>query len=547
MAKTTINKTQDFDLIVLDLFLSTINVADGASIKNLCDVRIKECPRVIYTGYPEQNFIAEYSKWAFIAKQETKALEKLLKFARAAYSKAQSLPSPNVEQARRIVNSMRPDSWDNLYILGCFDQRITLYSQQARALTLIRALFEIGQLHRGSSLAVVGAGVAGATAAVAGALLEARVTLFDRAEGPFHLQENASHRYLHPHIYDWPEPGSLEKNANLPFLNWSANTADKVVDVLRKDFNNFRDYFSSRRNRFQWKNSTQVTAVEKISSTKGATSKILLKSHQLKKPNTISSQKYDVVILAIGYGVESETPYWSGDNVAGPFHHKPKNEQIYRILVSGIGDGGLIDLARATLRTDSRRSTFRHDQAVQFITKGTDFGKLGERMLEIDKVALGEELYTPVNLYNRYKALKVPKEIVKKLNLLKRGQTDVTFHYRKENPFKLNTALLNRLLAYLLLKYKLVTFRFGKMKEKPTAANTKIVTFERPDGSKTEMKFNLIIKRYGPPKTYFEESFENVFRDCGPLKDMVKLRLIERLDEETLEFWNVIRRSRVKL
>ena len=63
----------------------------------------------------------------------------------------------------------------------------------------------------GKSVAIVGAGFAGLTAAAfALETTTAQVTLFDAAPRPLWLQDACSNRWLHPGIYDWPRPGSLE-------------------------------------------------------------------------------------------------------------------------------------------------------------------------------------------------------------------------------------------------------------------------------------------------------------------------------------------------
>ncbi|PZP59551.1 MAG: hypothetical protein DI604_32185, partial [Delftia acidovorans] len=92
---------------------------------------------------------------------------------------------------------------DGLYFVGTFDRRITFYSQQVRALRLARAMREAGKIEANDSVAVVGAGAAGVTMALALALLDCRVTLFDPADEVLQLQSD-SPRLLHPHIYEWP-------------------------------------------------------------------------------------------------------------------------------------------------------------------------------------------------------------------------------------------------------------------------------------------------------------------------------------------------------
>jgi hypothetical protein len=49
----------------------------------------------------------------------------------------------------------------NLFVLGCYDRRITFYAQQARELSLVHAQVGQGYLRGNPRIAVVGAGAAG--------------------------------------------------------------------------------------------------------------------------------------------------------------------------------------------------------------------------------------------------------------------------------------------------------------------------------------------------------------------------------------------------
>lgn len=529
-AKNIISRRQDFDLIILDLFLST--VADGWAIANICNEKVSpRCARVIYSGHPDQKIIAEEGRWHFIEKGP---IDSLLEFARAAYKKAQSLPPNNIKHALNTIDSMRPDNWSNLYILGCFENRITLYSQQARALTLIRALYETNQLSKGQSVAVVGAGVAGVTAAVAAALLETKVTLFDKRTSPFHLLEPATHRYLHPHIYDWPKEGSLEPDAGLPFLNWSANTASKVFEVLNKQYKKYIKHFDEQSgDRLRRELGTSISSVERSGD------QILLSNR-----NATFLKPYDIVILSIGFGVELDDSYWSGDKLDGPFHEEP-----FEILISGAGDGGLIDLARATLRTDPSSSIFSHYKAIKMLTsrRNLSFLRLAQQMDTIDEKARTEEQLTkrPANLYQKYRSLKVPEALLDKLkHELKRRETSVTFNYSTKEIFTLKSALVNRLLAYLLMEAELVTPEYGNMEiiPNPTGYNKTRVRFCPPNANALERDYHLVIKHHGPPKDYFKKSFENIYVDCNSLRGVIKkLGLTGRLNYDTNKFWKVMR------
>ncbi|MFY9935482.1 MAG: NAD(P)/FAD-dependent oxidoreductase, partial [Silvibacterium sp.] len=119
------------------------------------------------------------------------------------------------------------ETMKNVYLLGSFARRVTLYSQQVRALNLIYALHKTKKFEKGSKVVVVGAGAAGLMAAAAAAELEASVTLLEQLQGPMELQRNSRIRWIDPFIYDWPITESAGTRANLPVIDWKAGYAEK--------------------------------------------------------------------------------------------------------------------------------------------------------------------------------------------------------------------------------------------------------------------------------------------------------------------------------
>lgn len=79
-----------------------------------------------------------------------------------------------------ILQQMAVREEAGVYVLGCFERRITLYTQQVRALNLVHSLFAEERLKADSKLAVIGGGAAGLTAAGT-AIRGARVTVFEQA------------------------------------------------------------------------------------------------------------------------------------------------------------------------------------------------------------------------------------------------------------------------------------------------------------------------------------------------------------------------------
>jgi glycine/D-amino acid oxidase-like deaminating enzyme len=130
-----------------------------------------------------------------------------------------------------FLDRCKVDAGLELYAIGLSERGITLYKQQVRALNLIYALHETDKL--GETIAVIGGGAAGATAALAAATLGYSVSIFEQRPTLFHLQQGCDIRWLHPHIYDWPASGSDGPYAGLPLLDWEFATAAEVAARLQ--------------------------------------------------------------------------------------------------------------------------------------------------------------------------------------------------------------------------------------------------------------------------------------------------------------------------
>src|SRR5262245_53070865 len=117
--------------------------------------------------------------------------------------------------------------FQGLFVLGCIEQRVTILSQQVRAINLIHALEATGRLKHRPAVSIIGAGVAGFTAAAA--LMHKGIIpeLFEELTRPFNILRG-SNRWVHPNIYDWPFNGWDKDSAGLKFLNWTADSANRV-------------------------------------------------------------------------------------------------------------------------------------------------------------------------------------------------------------------------------------------------------------------------------------------------------------------------------
>lgn len=255
-----------------------------------------------------------------------------------------------------------------LYVLGCLERPATLYMQQVRALNLIYALGRSCNAD-GRSMAVVGAGAAGLTAAAAAAILGWRVTVLEKHEGRVLALAGdiTRQRWLHPRIYDWPADGAETDASELGVLDWSAGEASTVVAGLRAQWQEIETRFGI----------ATYTGVADVTLGRLDDDGLLLQWNGAeaaidRKGEAAWGRRHgrrhrqfsaDIVVLAVGFGREESstefpevTSYWKNDNI----------DQIREgaatrptVLVSGTGDGGLIDALRFSFHE------FRHAEVVR--------------------------------------------------------------------------------------------------------------------------------------------------------------------------------------
>lgn len=288
-------------------------------------------------------------------------------------------PSTDDERWSELLKRMAVPNHPGVYILGCFAQHVTFYSQQVRALNLVDALCKTGRLAGGDSIGVVGAGLAGLTVAAGVLRRGLRVHLFEKDADPHNspgkmpLQTNSDERWVDPFIYDWPlHPDAADEerasnvrenedprpSANLPLLNWTANTASEVRNQVLEDFEKIvtteQDGWGKKLIHFY----KREVKEERIS--RDAEGQLLVQVDDGAPPIVVNA-----LVLAVGFGVEdsahTEDRYWTNDGLAG------NQAEGKRYLVSGIGDGGLTDVMRLCIVQFNHRrvlSTFQNVKSI---------------------------------------------------------------------------------------------------------------------------------------------------------------------------------------
>jgi len=226
---------------------------------------------------------------------------------------------------------------ERVYILGCFERRRTIYSQQVRALNLIHTIYSMFGVQRNPRLAVIGAGPAGLTAAVAAANLGFHTTVYEHRR-PFDTFLNASSREVHPRLFEWPNEGWHLRNAGLPFFNW---TAGSIGEVRKGWMSELKAH----------ENQLGPTGTGKLHLVTGSP----LIDLTFEKPRVVldnDSQMFNVVIIAVGFGDESfpaESVINRNNGSFWAMAPAAPNGPDELVEISGMGDGAVQDLLLSTI------------------------------------------------------------------------------------------------------------------------------------------------------------------------------------------------------
>ena len=322
----------------------------------------------------------------------------------------------------------------SVFFLGVLEHRVTLLSQQIRALNLVDALLEQKLIRSTGSVAIVGGGAAGLTAAAAFAAAAPnlkKIDVYERKDDVLH-QQKLSERYLHPHLYDWPAPGADTPEAGLPLLSWRAGAAGDVASTIERQFDQFR-----RTANISLKTGRDISKVIPFA---GGGCRVIVSG----APS--DGGVYDIAILSVGFGYElfigeHTHSYWSSSVLVGPIRDRADEHLIF---VSGNGDGGLVDFQMAAF------NGLPHTALCEFITNREDIEHIKSLLLQIEQQAWSTT--SPYDIFDEY--LKqivpvIPTAMLLDAQELLRTHATIWFHTRETHLFKRETSVLNRFGAIL--------------------------------------------------------------------------------------------------
>jgi hypothetical protein len=343
-----------------------------------------------------------------------------------------------------IINESAVPGFRRVFVIGHGASQVAVYSQQVRALNLIWALNQENPLND-KDIVVVGGGIAGVTATAAALLYGANVTLLERGEELLHLQRGCHTRYLHPHIFQWPDPIARRAGAGLPILDWSVGTASEVANRILADFHRIRLLAPERYNEQTSARDMGIVGDGEYISWRGREVKFGEKQKQMVvvRPRAI--------ILALGFGIEKTVgglprrSYWRVDSLTQTA--LDSEDDPYVVLVSGTGDGGIIDVLRAKLKE------FDHGGFLDECVLRLEDGELHEKIKGIEEAATAKlkrgEIESQLSLWLEARYAEI-RELGKLDHLLSvvRARTHVIWTGPLPRPVSLRSQRLNRLLGW---------------------------------------------------------------------------------------------------
>ncbi|MDP1828058.1 MAG: FAD-dependent oxidoreductase [Archangium sp.] len=310
-----------------------------------------------------------------------------------------------------------------VFVCGCFERWVSIQLQAIRGHNLAWALIETKRLVAGQRAAVIGGGFAGLSAAAALGRKGVLVTLFERAPALLATQRHNHTRWIHPHIHEWPRPGSRNPRAGLPLLDWHAGlAADMAAEVL---------------NAFAVE--TARSKIE-VRSAAGAVT--------LGEGPSVSGERFDAVVLALGVGVEKTfgalplASYWTDADIGtvrpGPARHH---------LVTGIGEGGVIDTLYLRL------AGFSHAELADRLAEVEGMAAIEQELLTIERELEGRgDVDANAHLHARHAGLAVPAAVDALLKSRLRPDTRVTLNGPEAFALAPRADLFNRFILSRLLR-----------------------------------------------------------------------------------------------
>lgn len=385
---------------------------------------------------------------------------------------------PDVTDEKSAIIKAALGTAANIYYIGPFGSRVSFASQQRRILNLIWALRErkAFPLKRGRvKVAVIGAGFAGVMAVAALHALDYDVVLYEQRGHALNLQETSSHRHVHPTINFWPDEDLLW-TTRLPFFDWYAGSSAEIIKVVSDRWT--KEVLKTCTPKFN-------TVVQNVSYDQAA--------QQVVIKHAGGSDTADVAFIATGFGKEddlgdsNQNSYWRIDDA------NLLVTSNTTLLVSGIGDGGLIDALRLVYRR------FMEDEvALRYLLAIDTPGMMdAAREIETGAALLKDKSKRAEFLEEQYRTLAKSRPPFAKdqLKAPHEGKPKVALLVGNNiNPFLGSAAPIHKLILAHTLNEDWIECREGRLLRDKRSNNYYILKGR----SRTKVREQVVIVRHGP-------------------------------------------------
>jgi hypothetical protein len=359
----------------------------------------------------------------------------------------------NDDLAQAMIDTSSLERWPQIYFIGNYSGRINFFAQQTRALNLVCALISKGRIEAGDRVGVVGGGLAGVTAAVALLQKDIETDLFEQNHTLFRYQRNTATRHVHPSVNFWPDMPFFP-STNFPFLNWHEGTPGEIISAVRKEIDE------------RFKNLRFKTAARVTSADLDPAGIFLNVTHwSLDGEGVTREGPYKALITACGFGLEKRPPslppgvphsYWHNDDVLPPANPIWTREHV---LVSGNGDGGLIDIIRASLER------FDNGREIIALAKTLDTAIMRQKVKHLMAIERqgGEAHWEQQSAFDAYKQLPTSPEFNARLKDNLSRDFQITLNCSVAGLFSTNSSVIHRIIVAHLIKLGRVGTVIGKL------------------------------------------------------------------------------------
>lgn len=377
-----------------------------------------------------------------------------------------SHPNDLIPDPKTIINQMELPGNPGIFILGSYENNVSILSQQTRAINLALSLESAGRLKTEGNIykniIVLGNGVAGKTAAAMFQRCHCNVKVIAPSDRPNPAKESA--RFIHPYISEFPywsdrNPFRLNQdNADLPVLTWSKGKARKVYDDLES----------------QWRRITNnQPSGARIEEINGKAVTILWESpanyHVVLENNSLHTAP--IVIIAVGLGELPKNNYWNNSEILQQTYPPAGKTWVF----AGLGDSNITEIITLVApqieskpgyewiieklsETFNRSNEVDKTQVDKLLTKFADIEKECSTLKDLDASDKLKKFYNDILSFNNqhnYHLLKCVYDSIKERLDKHFNQTPISISI--VNPtgkeYISTTFPLNRLAFALIIKY----------------------------------------------------------------------------------------------